>query len=71
MPDIRIRLRDESGKPLSLDDTGAEVPLVIPATAREPSLRHRTGTGLSLFVAEGTDAEGDWIYRRVGVEREV
>lgn len=43
--------------------------VTIPRGARRPIYQTRIGTELSTFVADRCE-DGQWIYRRVGVERE-
>lgn len=61
---LQIQLVSASGRPLGI--------ATIDARARRPLLRWRTQTDncISVFVADRQNPNGQWIYRRVGVERE-
>lgn len=62
---VKLRLVSAKGRLLTKE------PIVLDTRARRPVLRHRTKDGLlSVFVAEGQGADGVWVYRRTGVERE-
>lgn len=63
-PRLQIQLVSASGRPLGT--------ATIDARARRPLLRWRTQTDncISVFVADRQNPNGQWIYRRVGVERE-
>ena len=64
----RLYLRSAKGRALVLDKGEEQA---IEVEVREPSLTYRTPDGLiGQFVAQEVDADGVWIYRRVGVERD-
>jgi hypothetical protein len=37
--------------------------------ARTPTIRRVTAEGISIFQASHREADGTWVYRRVGVEK--
>lgn len=61
---LKIRLMSGSG----LRQLGV---MTLPdARLRRPIIRHRTGSELGVFVQSHCAADGVWVYRRAGVERE-
>jgi hypothetical protein len=58
---LKLRLVTEGGALLGYQS--------IPAITRKPTMRFRGKSGMGIYMADRQEADGVWVYRRVGVDR--